>query len=88
MCFLMYEIYKLILSGEDLIIVSGLDFSRALGQSVSSTGPRISRMCSNIFRLRLRLGHSKLDFSFPSGPDFKLHRAGGPFPLAIIVSER
>ena len=57
MCFLMYEIYKLILSGEDLIIVSGLDFSHALGQSVSSTGPRISRMCSNIFRLRLRFIH-------------------------------
>jgi hypothetical protein len=33
------------------------------------------------------IGHSKLDFSFPSGPDFKLH-ACGPFPLSIMVSER
>ena len=34
------------------------------------------------------LGHSKLDFSFPSGPYFKLHAGGRPFPLSIMVSER
>jgi hypothetical protein len=41
----------------------------------------------------LYLGHSKLNFSFPSGPErpaliSNYTRAGGPFPLSIMVSER